>query len=142
MDVMDIIKNPIVIGLLAGLITYMYMRWKNDNDKDNKDNKDKKKKKDINLLIPFSVFIVFWFISYAYFSNEDESEKSTEIVQVVVEKTSEANKNNLSKNNDINIKIKPTKNDMSETSEPTSFNMVSNGVYIPKNLPNIFFEMN
>ena len=141
MDVMDIIKNPVVIGLLAGLITYMYMRWKNDSDKDNK---DKKKKKDINLLIPFSVFIVFWFISYAiYFSNEEESEKPEAVIaQAVIEQTGAPNKINLTKNNDINIKIKPTKVNTSETSDPVSFNMVSNGVHIPTSLPNILFEMN
>ncbi len=132
MDITDIITNPIVIGLFAGLLTYIYMRWRNEK----KDKRDKKNKKDINLLIPFSVFIVFWFISYAYFSSYEESDN----IQV--------QNNNI--NNDINIKIKPTNytnNQISETSEPVSFNLISKtnnsfGVNIPDNLPDILFEMN
>lgn len=139
MDITNIITNPITIGLLAGLITYIYMKWR--NDKYNK-NKDKKKKKDINLLIPFSVFIVFWFISYAYFSSLDENttkENKTEehpnIIENIIDK----------KNNDINIKIKKNNdtNPKLSESEPISINLISktNGVQIPENLPDIFLEM-
>jgi D-alanyl-lipoteichoic acid acyltransferase DltB (MBOAT superfamily) len=135
MDITDIITNPIVIGLLAGLITYIYMRWRNNK------NKDKKKRKDINLLIPFSVFVVFWFISYAYFSSLDEdATKSTPANNII----------NVPENtNNVSIKIKPSQNlntnqKLSDTSEPVSFNLVSksNGVHIPDNLPDILFEMN
>jgi D-alanyl-lipoteichoic acid acyltransferase DltB (MBOAT superfamily) len=126
MDITDIITNPVIIGLLAGLITYMYMRWRNDS------NKNKKKKKNINLLIPFAVFVVFWFISYAYFSSSDE-----EIHENIINKKND-------KMNNLNIKIKPTNHvTISDTSEPVSFNLVSksNGVHIPDNLPDILFEM-
>jgi hypothetical protein len=139
MDITDIITNPIVIGLLAGLITYIYMRWRNNK------NKDKKKKKDINLLIPFSVFVVFWFISYAYFSSLDEdTTKSTSVNNII-----NATDNIIEKKNNVSIKIKPSENlnanqKISDTSEPVSFNLVSksNGVHIPDNLPDILFEMN
>jgi hypothetical protein len=137
MDVMDIVKNPIIIGLLAGLITYMYMRWKNDYY-----NKDKKKRKDINLLIPFSVFVVFWFISYAYFSNDNEISILPSNIEEHIAEIEKKPDLNLNDKNDIGVKIKTSVNKISETSDPVSFNLVSNGVHIPTSLPEILFEMN
>jgi hypothetical protein len=116
MDIISIIKNPITIGLIAGLITYVYMKWKNEK----KHNKNKKYKED-DLLIPLAVFIVFWFISYAYFCNEDEN--------IIVPSSEFVNKSYKFKNN------------ISETSDPSSFNLVSNGIQIPNQLPDILFEM-
>jgi hypothetical protein len=139
MDITDIITNPVVIGLLAGLITYIYMRWRNDR------NKDKKKKKDINLLIPFAVFVVFWFISYAYFSSCDEDIVTKQQATIENNIPNVFENISLKKNNDVSIKIKPSNQvAVSETSEPVSFNLVSksNGVHIPDNLPDILFEMN
>jgi sortase (surface protein transpeptidase) len=149
MDIMDVIKNPVMIGLFAGLITYIYLHWKNSHNK-NKDksqndqstnngskNKNKEKKKNINLLIPLAVFIVFWFISYAYFSNEEDIIGQIEIPQEKIEL--------LKKSDDINIKILPTQNAntglVSETSDPKSFQHISNGLHIPSSLPDVFFQM-
>ncbi len=130
MDISEIITNPIVIGLVAGLITYIYMKWKNEKDKEGKEKKDKKKNTDVNLLIPASVFVVFWFISYAYFSSDEVSTKNSTL-------TKDADK--------INVKIRPVKSvELSSASnEPASFEVISksNGVHIPNKLPDIFFEM-
>ena len=127
MDVSEIITNPIVIGLVAGLITYIYMKWKNEKDKGKK---DKKKNTDVNLLIPASVFVVFWFISYAYFSSDDVSSK---------------NSTSVKESEKINVKIKPTKSAelSSASNELASFEVISksNGVHIPNELPDIFFEI-
>jgi hypothetical protein len=124
MDITNIITNPIVIGLVAGLITYIYMKWKND-----KKNKGKKQKEDINLMIPLAVFIVFWFISYAYFSSCDSKPSSQK-----------------SEHNKIEVKIRPsvkTTELSSSTSDPGSFELVgkTNGIPIPNELPDIFLEM-
>lgn len=58
MDVMKIIKNPIVLGLLASVSTYIYLKWQNDI----KYKDDPKLKKPIDLLIPsvigFCVFLL------------------------------------------------------------------------------------
>lgn len=123
MDISDIITNPIVIGLVGGLITYIYMRWRNE----------KKKKKDVNLMIPFAVFVVCWFISYAYFSSIDSSSSTTSTSK-------------LNSSDKIDIKIIPstkTTTLQSSTSEPQEFELVSktNGVHIPNELPDIFHEM-
>ena len=128
MDMTDIITNPIIIGLVGALITYMYLRWRNEKKQKNK-NKNKNKKENINLMIPFAVFVVCWFISYAYFSSTDDSDSS---------KTETLNK--------IDIKIRPsvkTTELQLSTSDPQEFELVSktNGVYIPNELPDIFHEM-
>lgn len=133
MDIMDIIKNPVIIGLLAGMLTYMYMKWRNDSGAKKHKNK---KSKDINLLIPLAVFIVFWFISYAYFSSNDDDtlhKHSSKHIEPELPK-----KYKLTRDI-IDVKIDGPK--LSDTSEPASFNLVSNGVHIPNQLPDIMFEM-
>lgn len=137
MNIMNIIKNPVTIGIVAGLLTYLYMKWKyNQDQKINKYKNRNKKPKDINLLIPFAVFIVFWFISYAYFCNDFDDDDV-----VIVPKI-----NNMEMPlNSINpmepIPVYKLKKEISETSDPTEFNLVSNGIHIPKQLPDILFEM-
>jgi hypothetical protein len=41
---MDIIKNPVIIGLFAGTLTYVYLQY-NANEKNEKNEKKLKKKK-------------------------------------------------------------------------------------------------
>jgi len=116
---MDIIKNPIIIGFTTGFLTYLYLKWTNDKKYNKK--KNNKYKKDVNLLIPLAVFIIVWFIAYAYFEYTAEYED----VSIVLP-------------NEIEI----SKKELSETSDPMSFNLVSNGIAVPNKLPDIFFEMN
>jgi len=137
MDINDIIKNPILIGLIAGLLAYMYLKWKTD-----KYNKKNCKKKKVNLLIPFAIFAVFWFVSYAYFSFDENENTSNITIGGNLEQNNTQNKAIITKNNIIQNNAQPIIKRLSETSEPHSFNLVSNGVQIPSNLPDIFFEMN
>ena len=89
----------------------------------------------MNLIIPFFISIVFWFISYAYFSLDND-----ENINIIQNSQIGGNiQTNL--NNNINVNAISKKN-LSDTSEPHSFNLVSNGVQIPTNLPDILFEMN
>ena len=97
----------------------------------NKHNKKKNKKKQVNLLIPFAVAIVTWFIAFAYSNNSDETMSAITITAPVVENL---DKKVGSTNNDINIKIPVP---VSETSDPVSFNLVQNGVQIPNTLPDL-----
>lgn len=62
---MDIIKNPIVIAILAGAITYVYLS--RDSDENYNKKKNKKSKKEINLAIPLVVAVIVWFLAYSYF---------------------------------------------------------------------------
>ena len=135
MNFWDIVKNPVIIGLFAGVLTYVYMEWK--NTKDYKKNKNKnKKKKEVNLLIPLGVAIVFWFIAYAYLTS-DGGDASVATVDA-----KEQIKRDLVR--DLNAEQIPKykfKKDGSDTSEPLSFNLVSGGIQIPDRLPDILFEV-
>jgi hypothetical protein len=126
MNIISILQNPVILGLVAGLTAYFYMKWQNDKDK-------KKKNKDVNLLIPLVIFIAVWFLSYAYM-NSDESE----MVQEVAKKQTFKFQTDA-----MNPQINDL-NNLSETSEPVSFNLISNGIQLPKNIniPPILFELN
>jgi len=126
MEIYDIVKNPIVIAILMGLITYMYMDWKI-----NRHIKKGKKKKQVNLLIPFAVAVVAWFIAFAYSNNASEAASTVTIAAPVVENL---DKKVGGQTNDVNIKIAAP---VSDTSDPTSFNLVQNGVQIPNTLPDL-----
>ena len=122
MNIWDIIQNPIIIGLFAGVVVYIYM----------KNEKKDQKNKNINLLIPLVVFIAFVFISHVYFECYD----SNEISPVVENKPIMPPMNEIYQSSLIESK------NISETSDPASFSLVTNGIQIPNQLPNILFEMN
>lgn len=67
---MEYIKNPIVIGVLMGSITYAYLYWM--NEKKSKENPNEEKQK-VNLLIPLGVVIVSWFLSSMLLDRTDDS---------------------------------------------------------------------
>ncbi len=61
-EIKNIILNPVTIGLFASLLTFLYMKYFNVDKEENKKNSNN----EVNLLIPFAVFVFVWFISYAY----------------------------------------------------------------------------
>ena len=133
MNIWDIFQNPVMIGLFAGLLTYIYMKYRNKKDY-KKNKKLNKKKKDINLLIPFAVFIVFWFISYAYLSSCDET----------IESSPNDTKTSLSKELFTEPSIPLTsKFNATDGSDLSSVNLVSTGLQIPHKLqlPDTLFAM-
>ena len=67
---MDIIRNPIIIGILAGGLVFAYLKYTNESDK------KKKQENFFPVLIPTIVFVCTWLISYAYF--EYSLNKSTD----------------------------------------------------------------
>lgn len=80
----EILKNPVIIGLLAGSIVYNYMAWnrKKENEKRLKKGKKIKEEQKYNdIIIPSIVAIIVWFISFAYFNYKEE--KSGQIGQAV-----------------------------------------------------------
>jgi hypothetical protein len=58
MDILKPFKNPIILGLLSCVSTYIYLKWKNDE----KYKKEPQLKKPVDLLIPsvigFGVFLL------------------------------------------------------------------------------------
>lgn len=66
---MDIIKNPIILGILAGVLTYLILEW-NNNKKDPQKQKQKQKS---NILIPAIVAVVVWMVTHYYFTYSNSS---------------------------------------------------------------------
>ena len=64
----DILKNPIIIGLLVALITYAYMYWE-ANRKYEKN--PKIKREHLSILIPSIIGIIVWFVASGYFNKSN-----------------------------------------------------------------------
>lgn len=91
----EILKNPVIIGLLAGAIVYNYMAWNRKKEiekrlKKGKKIKDEQKYNDI--VIPSIVAIIVWFISFAYFNyKEEKSGQSVQPLQSIIPNQSKIN---------------------------------------------------
>ena len=67
-----LIKNPVIIAVIAGLIVYAYMAWnrKKENEKRlKKGKKVKEENKYDNIIIPGVTAVIVWFIAYGYFNS-------------------------------------------------------------------------
>ena len=67
----EMIKNPVIIALIVGTITYVYMSWnrKKQNEKRIKHGKKiKEENKYDDILIPSIVAVISWFIAFGYFN--------------------------------------------------------------------------
>jgi hypothetical protein len=60
----NIIKNPTLIAVVAGVITFSYLTWKRKQNQKNKKNKGDKNNND--LIITGSISVLVWFIVYGY----------------------------------------------------------------------------
>ena len=139
---MDIIKNPVIIGLLAGTLTYAYLTYnieeKNKNRR-KKGHKKEHKKEEINLVIPLVISVIMWFIAYAYFEyNPSKEQISTEFLE----------KGQLMRMA-TPLPLAPTASykfvgdAVSESSDPKSFSLLvgGGGVSIPTKLPDVLLEL-
>lgn len=130
MNILDVFLNPVMIALFVSMLTHIYIKWK--YNKDQKKNKKNKKKKYDDVLIPFAVFVVVWFITYAYMSSSDEID--TKPAGSIAESLSKS----VLKNTPISLST--LKNNIVNGSD-SSVNLVSTGIQIPNKLPDTLFEM-
>lgn len=75
----NIIKNPTLIAVVAGVLTYSFLSWKRENEKKyrkNKKNKDNKKNND--LLISGAISVLVWFIVYGLLCHKKNNQKIPE----------------------------------------------------------------
>lgn len=124
---LDIIKNPIVLGVLAGAITYLYLMWSMSDKK-----KDDKSKKEVSLFYPIIVTIVVAVIAYTYFNYSPQPVTTSMPEQI-----------SLKKKLDLSQPAGNYRFVKDITSEsPTSFHLISRGVNIPNNInvPDVFIE--
>ena len=144
-----IIKNPIIIGLVAGVITYAYLS--SQTEKENKKKKHRKDKEEVNLLIPLVVSVIMWFIAYAYFEYTPEPIRSNNM------QITPTNVNNLehldmsqflgnASKVPLPLPIPPTKGynftgDVLDVPADPRFSLLTTGVNIPKDIPDVWLDM-
>lgn len=123
---LDILKNPVIIGLFAGVLVYIYLWWCLKEENKRRKNKNKKTKKDVNLIIPSVIAVIVWFIAYGYF------EYNTKEISV--------DKMNLDQPSDIPKTYKLVK-DNSSSDNVASFSLLNRGISVPnKPIPDVFIE--
>lgn len=62
----DLLKNPIIIGIIAGVLTYGYMYW--EADRKHKQN-PKVKRRSVGFITPAVISVIVWFLASSYFDN-------------------------------------------------------------------------
>ena len=62
----NITKNPTLIAVVAGVITYSYLTWKRKENEKNKKNKTKYNKNNNDLIITGAITVLVWFLVYGY----------------------------------------------------------------------------
>jgi hypothetical protein len=129
---LDLIKNPIIIALFAGVATYLYMAWVNDQ----KYKKNPKAKKVIGVFTPLVVTVIVWLLAYGYFLNSkcDDCEVGSENVNV--QPHISQNYKLVNANAGTNAVIN------SSSDSPKSYHLMNKGLNIPNNLnlPDVFIE--
>ena len=75
---LDILKNPLILGLLVAAGIYMYMYW--EMEKKYKKN-PKIKRKPVSILTPGIIGIIVWFIASSYMGEELPQTKTIPIYQ-------------------------------------------------------------
>ena len=67
---LDILKNPIILGVLAGTVAYLYYYWQeSQRQKAN----PRLKKKSINIFVPGVAAVIVWFASSMYFDKTNNT---------------------------------------------------------------------
>jgi len=136
---MDVIKNPVIIGVFATVLTYLYLQWQIDEKNKKykkKHNKPNKHEEEVNLIIPAVVGVIVWFIVHGYF----EYSKPTG-------RTHNINNNTFMQQAPLPI-APPTANFRfskeaieSVSSGTKSFSLLTGGVAVPTKLPDVLIDM-
>jgi hypothetical protein len=104
-------------------------------------NKKKYKKKSINLIIPVIVTAIVWFIGYSYFEYNSDHNINIDVNQTLISDLTKPIKQFTP------LTIAPTqgykfvKDVISDSSDPKSFTLITNGITIPTKLPEVLLEM-
>ncbi len=126
---MNIVKNPVFIGVIIGVVVYLYLKYQLD-EKNKRLIKKKKKiaEEDVNLMIPLVVGALAWFFSMNYF--EDEIEQEINDIPITISKNAEIN--------EFNNELKRIVESLSDSAE--SYQILGKGLNIPNKLPDVFIE--
>ncbi len=147
----DIIKNPVIIGLTVGVLVYLYIKW--DSSKKEDKHKDKNKRKDSNILIPLFLGTLSWFIANNYYDNYNNETPLNN--NLTINNNYEVpGKLNLSDSpliggsggvnlmNNVGNKFNMNTNMNPVYNQPSSYHLLKKGITIPNNmtLPDIMIE--
>jgi len=112
----DILKNPIIIAIIAGALTYAYIQWSQQNKyKRDMSKKELKELKKSWSYAPIVVFVITLALSYLYF-NQNVSDGYAPMPNI----------------DEIN-NLKLIKDVSSESAK--SFHLIGKGLNIPNSLP-------
>lgn len=141
--IIDIIKNPVVIGLLFGTLAYFYMEWSNER----RYKKDPNYKKTVGVLTPLVIGIISALIAYGIMDEDIQNMQAAQTIPVVSDAHGGLSgiHGGLSKIelDGISKSYKLSKIDVSSAIDsPKSYTLVSKGLNIPNNvnLPDVYIE--
>lgn len=140
---MDMLKNPIVLALIAGILTYTVMWWMAQDKQNKKKRKGKKGKKDrkesgkmneTNILIAVAVTLATWFVASSYLDDGSSLESQSNgtnssglELNNVNQAGSDAPHNNI--------------NSVSSEDATRSYNYLNSGLGIPqRKLPSVLID--
>jgi hypothetical protein len=126
--IFDILKNPIIIGILVGISAYLYLKWAK-KPKKNKKNKQNKYKP--NIIIPLTLGIIaglgVWYY-FSYTSNQSTVIKPEKTMTVET----------LAKEP---LKVDVIDSLTGQSNNSVSYHLVGKGINFPNNLPDVFLDM-
>ena len=129
--VIDVIKNPVIIGLIAGVLTYIFILWYYKE----KIKKDPRYRRTYAIFIPIFVGVIAWIISYIYFSYN-----SVEVMEEINMSQTGGDIFANSLNNNIKINADTSLKELSNKIKTNKSYQVNKGLNIPDNLPDVFIE--
>lgn len=137
----DILRNPIIVGILVGVVVYLFMKHKNKkNEKTNKTEKNKKNKHSA-FVIPGMAGIIAGFLVWTL----NESDKKTVPVPPTKINIPQNNDNIVLENGPL---IAPEINDANNSmiggasiDKMNSYQLIGKGIQVPTNLPDAFLDM-
>lgn len=126
---MNIVKNPVFIGVITGVVIYLYLKYQLD-EKNKKLIKKKKKisETDVNLMIPLVAGALAWFFSMNYFEDEEETEFTG--IPMSISKQAEIK--------EFDNELKKIVESLTDSVE--SYQILGKGLNIPNKLPDVFIE--
>lgn len=148
---MEMFKNPIILSLVAGILTYIIMMWisptivEKDKKKDRKNkNKNKNNKSgftETNVLLSVAVSLGVWFLSHMYLKKSgDESDNGSQNNDGIIDTSSVSLENNVI---DIKRGLKGAGGVINSLSSDVtrSYNLLGTGLEMPKRkLPSVLID--
>jgi hypothetical protein len=146
----DILRNPIIVGILVGVVVYFFLKYK--NEKKIKKRKEKDKNKNPPLAIPVIAAIVTGFLVWSFDGSKSNTPdkininkeiKNTEPGDGILK---DINVNDIAGGNSNIIKdigtINPNAVNIAQVSDKMeSYQLIGKGIQVPTNLPDAFLDM-